>query len=1844
MSLPGGLFEQLNAGQLTGNLTINIISDLVETGIVALNKWVSDAGGPYTITINPSGARTINFASNGIRLSGPDGITIDGLNDGNNSLTILGGIKFYFGASNNTFTRLTLSGSGFDSSDASGTFPVNCSNNTISECVIDGGGKGIYFGSWVSASGTNNSIINNVIKNFGQYGIQLDRGYSDFTISGNDIYQTSGSGYSVGIYANAATSVGTVDIFNNKIHDLTSGTSLGNSTSGIFYSASGTYNIYNNEISLEATTTNTQADKIYGILSGSYGASNIYYNSIYIGGTGVTKGNSVGFYRTNGTVNFKNNAVYNARSGAAISQYYKNFGVVTANLTGFVSDNNLIYADGTSSVLFNIGGQPGYAAGTDYTTLAAWQTVSSQDLNSVSVDPGFTSPTNLLPTNSALNAGIPIAGITTDITGLMRDATTPTMGAYEIPCTNPISAGSIAAPATTTGCDPFDPAVITSAGLPSGHSGTLEYQWQQSTTGEMGAYTAVSGASNSESYDPGPISVTTWFKRLARVDCKGTWVGAVESNVVEMTVNPVPEVTTSNMATICNGTSTAIALEATVASNYTWTVGTITNGITGAADASGAIIDQVLTNPGTIAGTVEYIVTPTSVTGTCEGPAYPITVTVNPTIPVSIAIIATANPVCSGNEVQFFATPSSSTNGSPLTYQWKVNGGDVVWPSVNNYTYTPADGDEVTCELTSEVTCPSASPAISNTVVMSVLTDITPTVAISTTATTICDGESLTFNATSTNGGVSPTYQWKVNTQNVGTGITYSYAPINGDVVTCEMLSSITCAATNPVTSNAVPITVNPILTASVTIAADANPVCPGSNVTFTPTPTHGGPAPTYEWYVTPSGGTASLSGSGSTFNYAPADGDAVYAIMTSNATPCLAGSPATSNTVEMTVNPAVLVNVTDPTPVISPATVDITDPSITLGSTADLTFTYWEDEAATITFATPTAANAGTYYIKGTLLSTGCFDIKPVNVIVYELITSNTLDYSNGNSGTICGTASENTGVTITAPSGTVFSMVNFASYGNSTGTCPDFVLGSCNAVLSQSVVEGFLLGKNSARIGATNCNFGDPCSGTAKRLNVLATYIEPVCAGTDAGTITGSTPAGGTGVYTYLWESSTTSPTTGFAAAAGTNDAKDYMPGGLTQTTWFRRTVNSGIVNSTSSVILITVKPAMPVDVTISASSTNVQSGTPVIFTAIPTNEGTSPVYQWMVNDINNGTNSTTFTYSPINGDIVKCELTSSLACTTGNPAISNSITMNVANLITSNTLDYSNGNSGTICGTASENTGVTITAPSGTVFSMVNFASYGNSTGTCPDFVLGSCNAVLSQSVVEGFLLGKNSARIGASNGNFGDPCPGTAKRLNVLATYIEPVCAGTDAGTITGSTPAGGTGVYTYLWESSTTSPTTGFAAAAGTNDAKDYMPGGLTQTTWFRRTVNSGIVNSTSSVILITVKPAMPVDVTISASSTNVQSGTPVIFTAIPTNEGTSPVYQWMVNDINNGTNSTTFTYSPINGDIVKCELTSSLACTTGNPAISNSITMNVANLITSNTLDYSNGNSGTICGTASENTGVTITAPSGTVFSMVNFASYGNSTGTCPDFVLGSCNAVLSQSVVEGFLLGKNSARIGASNGNFGDPCPGTAKRLNVLATYIEPVCAGTDAGTITGSTPAGGNGVYTYLWESSTTSPTTGFAAAAGINDAKDYMPGSLLQTSWFRRTVTSGGTSSTSLVVAISVTECAPPLIAMSKSAEAVTSTFDTPQMELDDLKVYPNPFSDRLRFEFSAPESVNARIDLYDMTGRMVKTIFEQAIEGGVNYNAEFKPEATVSGMYIYRMSMGEKVYNGKVVFRK
>ena len=83
----------------------------------------------------------------------------------------------------------------------------------------------------------------------------------------------------------------------------------------------------------------------------------------------------------------------------------------------------------------------------------------------------------------------------------------------------------------------------------------------------------------------------------------------------------------------------------------------------------------------------------------------------------------------------------------------------------------------------------------------------------------------------------------------------------------------------------------------------------------------------------------------------------------------------------------------------------------------------------------------------------------------------------------------------------------------------------------------------------------------------------------------------------------------------------------------------------------------------VSISASSVSFCQGTSVTFTASPTNGGSSPVYQWQVNGINNGTNSATFTTAALsNGNTVTCIMSSNASCASPATAVSNTITVNV------------------------------------------------------------------------------------------------------------------------------------------------------------------------------------------------------------------------------------------------------------------------------------------------------------------------------------------------------------------------------------------------------------------------------------------------------------------------------------------------------------------------------------------------------------------------------------------------------
>ncbi|SHF54843.1 Galactose binding lectin domain-containing protein [Salegentibacter echinorum] len=195
------------------------------------------------------------------------------------------------------------------------------------------------------------------------------------------------------------------------------------------------------------------------------------------------------------------------------------------------------------------------------------------------------------------------------------------------------------------------------------------------------------------------------------------------------------------------------------------------------------------------------------------------------------------------------------------------------------------------------------------------------------------------------------------------------------------------------------------------------------------------------------------------------------------------------------------------------------------------------------------------------------------------------------------------------------------------------------------------------------------------------------------------------------------------------------------------------------------------------------------------------------------------------------------------------SNVIKITVGNNLNNNHISFSNRNSGTISRTADEHHDLNISAPANTVFTSVNFASYGTPNIENGKYVKSSCHATTSQNITEDYLLGENSAVIPAENAVFTDPCVGTLKRLYVKASYAEPLCIGAQSPQIQGSNMGDN---ITYLWEMSFQGPNAGFSPAPGNNSSQNYNPGALEQTTWFKRKATSGTCISESPVLLIPV--------------------------------------------------------------------------------------------------------------------------------------------------------------------------------------------------------------------------------------------------------------------------------------------------------------------------------------------------------------------------------------------------------
>ena len=249
-------------------------------------------------------------------------------------------------------------------------------------------------------------------------------------ITGNTINNLSNTSptatvYVSGIYYLGPTN-GNYTISDNFIQGLTiSSSDLNSCIKGIDLNT-GSITCSNNIINLSTGLTNGY--KINGIWdeSGASNLTNIYFNTVYIGGTVAagTTSNTAALWNQNNssTRNYRNNVLFNTRSGGTTGKHYA---IHLAGTTGMTIDYNDYYSNGTSGIL-------GYL-NADKSTLALWKTATSQDANSLNSNPGFINQGGTSATDYYTTVGMPgvsVVGITTDYTGNIRSST-PKMGALE---------------------------------------------------------------------------------------------------------------------------------------------------------------------------------------------------------------------------------------------------------------------------------------------------------------------------------------------------------------------------------------------------------------------------------------------------------------------------------------------------------------------------------------------------------------------------------------------------------------------------------------------------------------------------------------------------------------------------------------------------------------------------------------------------------------------------------------------------------------------------------------------------------------------------------------------------------------------------------------------------------------------------------------------------------------------------------------------------------------------------------------------------------------------------------------------------------------------------------------------------------------------------------------------------------------------------------------------------------------------------------------------------------------------------------------------------------------------
>ncbi len=237
--------------------------------------------------------------------------------------------------------------------------------------------------------------------------------------------------------------------------------------------------------------------------------------------------------------------------------------------------------------------------------------------------------------------------------------------------------------------------------VPHTNGGSYTYDWEASTTSGASGFTSLAVAT--QTYDPGSLTQTTWFRRRVSDKCGNI----AYSNVIQVVANSLPAIAsaTASASPICANTTTTLTANgvAGTGATVTWWTGA---GGTGTNLGTG---NSITAGPGTYYARV---------TGTCT-PAAEASVTVGSlAIPAITSVTATSNQICASATTTLTANgvagagavvtwwtgaggtgtnlgTGSSINAGPGTYYARVTGtcgpaveaNTIVQVAIPDYTY-----------------------------------------------------------------------------------------------------------------------------------------------------------------------------------------------------------------------------------------------------------------------------------------------------------------------------------------------------------------------------------------------------------------------------------------------------------------------------------------------------------------------------------------------------------------------------------------------------------------------------------------------------------------------------------------------------------------------------------------------------------------------------------------------------------------------------------------------------------------------------------------------------------------------------------------------------------------------------------------------------------------------------------------------------------------------------------------------------------------------------------------------------------------------------------------------------